>query len=142
MEQLLWCILYVTHVLHGHPACNIVENKLVPMVEKAETAILNGSSQEEATRLAQEIRESNALFIAYVKHIAYNVDDSESIQRRWQENAAEMGELLTWLNPGQTNWCAMLRHSDDLLLMVIRGCQSGKFKTLTDVTPLLHRHNL
>lgn len=138
VEQLLWRVLYVTHALQGHPACDTVENKLKSMMEKAETSILS-SSQEESKRLAQVIRENNTLFIEYVKHFAGHADECESIKRQWQENTSEMGKLLTRLNPGQTNWYAMLKHSDDLLMMVIRDCQSGKYKTLTDVTPLLQR---
>lgn len=139
VEQLLWRVLYITHVMQEHPVCDAVENKLKSMMEKAEMAILSSNSQEDARRFAQVCKENNRLFIEYAKHVADHADDCESIRHQWQESTAEMGKLLTRLNPDQTNWYAMLRHSDDLLQMVIRDYPSGKYNTLTDVTPLLQR---
>ena len=138
VDQLLWRILYINSELDDHANAQALADKLMDTSREAQLVIMGMNLGPSASRLAADVVRGNELFIAYVKRLKAG-GNTEQIRQAWEENNRQMAELLKQVIPGQINWQAMFDHECDLLRKVIEDVNAGKFKTLTDITPLLRR---
>lgn len=138
VDQLLWRILYINSELEGHANAQALADKLMETSREAQLVIVGMNPSPMAAKLADDVVRSNELFIAYVKRLKAG-ESVEQIHQAWEQNNRQMADLLQQVIPGQISWQAMFDHECDLLRKVIEDVNAGKFRTLTDITPLLQR---
>ena len=137
-DQLMWRVLYINSELSGDPNAQALADKLISISWEAALIIVGSYSEPDAGVLAAILVRNNELFIEYVKKLKAGEDAGE-IRQKWEQSNHELASLLNRTIPGQSNWQVMLDHECDLLCQVIADVSAGKFRTLTDLTPLISR---